>query len=298
MPTTVNLLTVPNIAVHLFYAYPPPALTILLPESSRHSNVPHILAPRPTKLPRMDRSNPPQKRKNANQTHFTLHLVSARDFDCYRLASRSPNHVYSQQVRQLQERGVDVEAIRAEIIAAVRERPLSRTEIRSVGRHLVPEDLPEWAVWSTVALSGDVINLAEDARFGYFGGGRYRLAPPVQSDSSDAFRHVAAAYFAAFCPATRADLAQWSGQPVSLFAEPLDSLDLVTFRAEDGRTLLDLPHAPRPDADVPAPRPLSSQVGQHPPRLAPPRHRPPRAPLGVLMRIFSSYSHQTLSLHR
>jgi uncharacterized protein YcaQ len=183
----------------------------------------------------------------------TLHLVSARDFDCYRLVSRNPNHIYSQMVRQLQEHGVDVAAVRAEIIAAARERPLSRAEARSLCRHHIPDDLPQWAAWSTVALSGDFINLPEDGRFGYFGGVRYRLAPPVQIDITAAFRHVVTAYFAAFGPASRADLAQWSGQPVSAFAETLEALDLLTVRTEDGQTLLDLPHAPRPDLDIPTP---------------------------------------------
>src|SRR6185437_4309742 len=89
--------------------------------------------------------------------------------------------------------------------------------------------------------------------FGYFGGGRYRTAPPAIADAREALRTIAAAYFAAFGPATRADLAQWSGRSVAAFAEALAALDLVSLRAEDGRTLLDLANAPRLDADIPAP---------------------------------------------
>lgn len=183
----------------------------------------------------------------------TLHLVPATTFDHYRIASRSPNHVYSKMVRQLRDSGVDVDAIRDEIITSVRERPHTRTEVRALARHHIPEGQPEWTAWSTVALSGDLINLAEDGLFGYFGGSRYRVAPPLEIDPGDAKRHVVTAYLAAFGPATRADIAQWSGQPVSLFAGTLDSLDLVTLRSEDGRTLLDLRAAPRPDVDTPAP---------------------------------------------
>lgn len=183
----------------------------------------------------------------------TLHIISAREFHHYRTATRSPSHVYTQMVLQLNERGVDVEAVRAYIIDAVRERPLKRVEIRTVARHLVPDDLPEWAAWSTVALSGDLINLPDDARFGYFGGSRYRVAPTLEGDRLEALRHVARAYFAAFGPASRGDLAQWSGQPVSAFAEALETLGLIAFRCGDGRTLYDLPDAPRPDEDVPVP---------------------------------------------
>ena len=60
-------------------------------------------------------------------------------------------------------------------------------------------------------------------------------------------------YLAAFGPATVTDLQTWSG--LVKLKEPLQALkpDLVTFRDEAGRELLDLPDAPRPGADTPAP---------------------------------------------
>jgi hypothetical protein len=183
----------------------------------------------------------------------TLHLISARDHDRYRTATHSKHHAYSKMVQTLSEMGVDVDAIRAAVVTAVAVQRLRRREIEELVRPRIPPDVPEYAAWSTVALSGDLVNAAEDAHFGYFGGGRFRPAPPRACELSDALRHMAQAYFAAFGPATRADLSQWSGEPVAAFSEVLESLNLVTFRAEDGRTLLDLPDAPRPVADTPAP---------------------------------------------
>jgi hypothetical protein len=58
-------------------------------------------------------------------------------------------------------------------------------------------------------------------------------------------------YLAAFGPATRAEIAGWSGMKVRDFAHLLDGL--VVLRDDRGRQLLDLPQAPRPASDTPAP---------------------------------------------
>lgn len=181
----------------------------------------------------------------------TLHVVPAAEFALYRAATRNVMHLT--MFRRLEQMGADVPAIRQAVLDAVAERPHGREELAELTAHLVPAGLPVWGGWSAVAVTGDVLNLAADASFGYFGGSRYRPAPPGSAPRVDAYVHVARAYLSAFGPASLADLSQWSGQPVSAFAEALTVLDTVSLRARDGRTLLDLADAPRPDPATPVP---------------------------------------------
>jgi hypothetical protein len=60
-------------------------------------------------------------------------------------------------------------------------------------------------------------------------------------------------YLAAYGPASAADAQMWSG--ITRLGEVLDGMrrELLVFRDPAGRELFDLPDAPRPDADIPAP---------------------------------------------
>ncbi|MFF7588456.1 winged helix DNA-binding domain-containing protein [Kitasatospora purpeofusca] len=72
-------------------------------------------------------------------------------------------------------------------------------------------------------------------------------------DPEPSLDDLALRYLAAFGPATAADLQKWCG--LSGLGPVLKRLAprLVTFRDEHGRLLHDLPEAPRPDPDTPAP---------------------------------------------
>ncbi|MFD7451955.1 winged helix DNA-binding domain-containing protein [Kitasatospora sp. NPDC059827] len=76
---------------------------------------------------------------------------------------------------------------------------------------------------------------------------------PDGSDGSDRLGGLVLRYLAAFGRASAADLRKWSGLgglgPVLRRLAP----QLLTFRDERDRVLYDLPGAPRPDPDVPAP---------------------------------------------
>ena len=58
-------------------------------------------------------------------------------------------------------------------------------------------------------------------------------------------------YLAAFGPASAADVQTWSG--LTRLGEVLERLKLTRVKTEAGQTLYDLPDAPQPDPDTPAP---------------------------------------------
>jgi hypothetical protein len=60
-------------------------------------------------------------------------------------------------------------------------------------------------------------------------------------------------YLAGFGPAYKADIADFGGVPIGKIGAALERLELRRFRDEAGKELLDLPRAPLPDPDTPAP---------------------------------------------
>jgi len=77
------------------------------------------------------------------------------------------------------------------------------------------------------------------------------------ADESTAIEHLVRRYLGAFGPASLADIAQWSGLPVARIRPGVAAVeasgDLMAFRSERGRALIDLADAPRPSDDIAAP---------------------------------------------
>ncbi|WP_327675222.1 winged helix DNA-binding domain-containing protein [Kitasatospora sp. NBC_00458] len=110
---------------------------------------------------------------------------------------------------------------------------------------LVPmAQLPPRGLWGTKA---GVRNLPLATWLG-------REVPPLPDGDGDPVgRRLVRRYLAAHGPAATADIRAWSGLAGLPAAVAAVREELVAFRDERGRELLDLPAAPRPHPDTPAP---------------------------------------------
>ena len=176
----------------------------------------------------------------------TIHLVSKADYWPLALATRDARR--ESWLRS----GLEPVTPRAMAAAARRLRsgldgPIGRKELEAlVGKPLV-NGINAWVDLVRVPPSGtwerrraDLYAAAED----------WVGAPP---EIEDAGEHLVRRYLAGFGPAARKDVASFTGLPPARLRPVLERLKLRRFRSEDGEELLDVPRAPLPDPDTPAP---------------------------------------------
>ncbi|GAA2591244.1 winged helix DNA-binding domain-containing protein [Streptomyces tubercidicus] len=200
------------------------------------------------------------------RTHLmrrTVHLVTAEDVLAWRARHDAMlrQRVLTTYRRELA--GIDPEEVAAAGRAVMADgRPRSMAELvqaladrwpapprRVLGELLVAAlipmaQLPPRGLWRTTA---GVRNVPLSLWLGR------EIAPPATADSDPTGQALVRRYLAAYGPAATADLRAWCGLTGLPAAVKALREDLITFRDERGRELLDLPDAPRPDPDTPAP---------------------------------------------
>ena len=186
----------------------------------------------------------------------TIHLVTARDAWGIRpLVQPVLDRV---QRGQFDKRlvGIDRDALVTAGRAFVDERPRTFKEL---GDHLLERwpDHDRAAMEQTIRTAVPLVQVPPRGLWGRSGPIAHTSIaawlgdppPPPPMTVDDLVRR----YLAAFGPASVMDVQAWCG--LTRLAEVLDRLrpSLLAFRDETGRELFDLPEAPRPEADTPAP---------------------------------------------
>jgi hypothetical protein len=190
----------------------------------------------------------------------TLHLVSARDFLAY------AGIFFGSRIRELERQlaasgeHVDFGERAAQLAAHAAERPRTRPELLALLGlpKLRIEDRSPWLVWYGLSASAGLVNGPQSSVWrSHTAGGTFvpaRTWLGADGASGDAAAaHLVGRYLAAFGPASRADIAKWSGMARVGVDRGLAGLELRSFRDEHGRDLVDLPRAPLPGDDVAAP---------------------------------------------
>ncbi|MFC5061437.1 winged helix DNA-binding domain-containing protein [Actinomycetospora atypica] len=202
------------------------------------------------------------------RTHLmrrTVHLVTAADALAWRERHEAMLCQRMLGVYRGDLAGVDLDELAAagrEVIAAGGEPTMAE-----VGKALVsrwPDRGPRPLGEAAVAALVPVVQVPPRGLWRTAGGARYALletwlgrAPAASSGTGagpdPVGQDLVRRYLAAFGPAASADLRAWCGLAGLPDAVAAVRGELVSFRDERGRELLDLPDAPRPDPDVPAP---------------------------------------------
>jgi hypothetical protein len=183
----------------------------------------------------------------------TLHLMSAADYAALRMALQ-PSMSIAQRV--LGPSGeLDVDAVLPAARELLRGRALPFDEIRAGLRESFPEVNHRALGYAVRTLLPLVMVPSETDRWGFprvanFAPAGEWLDEPLAEADAEA---LVTRYLGAFGPAAAKDVQTWSG--VGAMKAVLDGMRdrLAVFADERGRELFDLPDAPRPDADVPAP---------------------------------------------
>jgi len=184
----------------------------------------------------------------------TLHLVGAEDY----VAFRTPiQPMLAQALRVLGTRaeGLDVDKLLPVARDVLAAGPQDFTSLRALLQERFPE-VNDRALGYAVRTHLPLVMVPTADRWGFPSVARFTLAdawlgrPPAPGETP---HDLVLRYLAAFGPASATDVQTWSG--LGRMKPVLESLRprLRVFADERGRELFDLPDAPRPDADTPAP---------------------------------------------
>ncbi len=178
----------------------------------------------------------------------TLHLVASEDYPAYhRVASAAGMRKWRKDYPHL-----DEERVAAELGKWLR-RPRTNAEIRErVGAY---DGVPD-TDWAQVTFARMLLPLVQLPPAGFWKDPRrasFVVDERPLPSAGDAATLVLERYLAAFGPASRRDVAAWSGVAQRDFAEAFERVETVSYRDENGVELLDLPGAPLPPASTKLP---------------------------------------------
>lgn len=176
----------------------------------------------------------------------TIHIVSARDYWLWAEAIRESGQNWLRRVRP-ETTGLDLRAAARTVRALQKKGPRHRDElIEAIGKD----------AW--LGLNVDLVRVPPSGTWERRRADLYGLAEewlgPNDADAEEGQDLLVRRYLGAFGPARLADIKSWSRLETDQVKRSVARLEpLRRFRDEEGKELVDLPRAPLPDPDRPAP---------------------------------------------
>jgi Winged helix DNA-binding domain len=219
----------------------------------------------------------------------TLHLVSAREHPAYAAVAGE----VANWRRSKAEASADAQRLLEDLVAHARRTARSSEDVAAFAEEWVkahPKALHRDEVkaqrdrnWRALVRWHGFVRVPEDGEWGARSPAALRAAPKPRKklDPQDALDEVVRRHLRAFGPASADDVASWINWRPKPVREALARLELAQFEDEDGRALFDLPDAPRPDPETPAPprllapfdSVLLAYASKHRARIVPDAHR-------------------------
>jgi hypothetical protein len=190
----------------------------------------------------------------------TLHLVSARDFFAYAVATQDLQRGAWNRLQVGS--GVDPKAVAKLAAAFAREPRMKEDVVAHLNERLGSFAGPyKWLIWRFVSAHADLVSAPPGGHWGYGGtdapyvAARHWIGSGTRPPEEDALRLLIRRYLTAFGPASLADIARFAGQVPARIRPVLERIapSLRRFSDEQGHILFDLPRAPQPAADTKAP---------------------------------------------
>lgn len=178
----------------------------------------------------------------------TIHLVAARDYWPFALAVRDARRAWWLRLRHGKPGADDLTFAATTLQARLAEGPASYRDVKALLGDELADGVGLWLDLVRVPPSGTWARRRADL----YGSAEAWLGPPPDADATH-LAHLVRSYLGGFGPAAPDAIATWAGVPVRSITAVVPTLELRRFRAEDGAELIDLPGAPLPPAETPAP---------------------------------------------
>jgi Winged helix DNA-binding domain len=190
----------------------------------------------------------------ASLMRVTIHMVSAHDYRLFAAGIRRASRKWWLNIQRHALEEEEMKKVATLLRKHLEKGPLRQAELVNI---ITEAGFPRMA-WSGVGLWLDMVRVPpsgtwERRRADLYGLAEDWVGALDSVTEEEGVEHLLTRYLRGFGPASLNDAANWAGVPVTNLRRAMERQRLRLFRDERGTELIDLPRAPLPDPDTPAP---------------------------------------------